>query len=70
VSCGNVLGSKYEAFNVRVRERKTAKGLDVTKVVYLTKSNFDKTDEGEVLDELRLFSVCCRKAMLTFVEID
>ena len=36
----------------------------------LTKNNVDKTPEGEVLDNLGLNNVCCRRHMLTHVDIE
>jgi DNA-directed RNA polymerase I, II, and III subunit RPABC5 len=39
------------------------------KVVYLTKENTDKTPEGEVMDKLGLNKYCCRRHMLTHVDI-
>ena len=39
-------------------------------IVYLTKNNVDKTPEGEVLDQLSLNNVCCRRHMLTHVDIE
>jgi DNA-directed RNA polymerase I, II, and III subunit RPABC5 len=42
----------------------------VDKEVYLTKENVDKTPEGTVLDDLGLKNVCCRRHMLTHVDIE
>jgi DNA-directed RNA polymerase I, II, and III subunit RPABC5 len=53
-----------------VRRIKTTKGLSTEKVVYLTKTNVEKTAEGEVLDTLGLTNVCCRRHMLTHVDIE
>jgi DNA-directed RNA polymerase I, II, and III subunit RPABC5 len=39
-------------------------------VVYLTKDNIEKTAEGTVLDDLGLHNVCCRRHMLTHVDIE
>jgi DNA-directed RNA polymerase I, II, and III subunit RPABC5 len=47
-----------------------AKDMDVDKVVYLTKEFSEKTPEGEVLDELGLKKMCCRRHMLTHVDIE
>ena len=44
--------------------------MDINKVVYLTKDVTDKTPEGDVLDELKLTSLCCRRHMLTHVDLD
>jgi DNA-directed RNA polymerase I, II, and III subunit RPABC5 len=47
-----------------------AKDLHVDKVIYLTSEYSEKTPEGEVLDELKLTKMCCRRHMLTHVDID
>jgi DNA-directed RNA polymerase I, II, and III subunit RPABC5 len=44
--------------------------LEINKVIYLTDENVDKTPEGIVLDKLKLKKYCCRRHMLTHVEID
>jgi len=69
-TCGTVLADKYRYFQDEVRKKKIQKGLQVDKVVYLTKEMTDKTPEGEVLDYLHLHNVCCRRHMLTHVDIE
>jgi len=44
--------------------------MDVEKVIYLTKEFHDKTPEGEVLDELNMTKMCCRRHFLTHVDIE
>ena len=68
-TCGTVLADKYRYYQTEVRRIKTSKGLSTEKVVYLTKTNVEKTTEGEVLDTLGLTNVCCRRHMLTHVDI-
>jgi len=69
-TCGTVLADKYRYYQAEVRRIKTTKGLSTEKVVYLTKTNVEKTAEGEVLDTLGLNNVCCRRHMLTHVDIE
>lgn len=69
-TCGNVLADKYRFYLAEVRKIKIANGLKVDKVVYLTKENVEKTPEGMVLDDLGLKNVCCRRHMLTHVDIE
>jgi DNA-directed RNA polymerase subunit N (RpoN/RPB10) len=68
-TCGTVLADKYRYYQTEVRRIKTSKGLSTEKVVYLTKTNVEKTAEGEVLDTLGLTNACCRRHMLTHVDI-
>ena len=69
-TCGKVLADKYLYYVKEVRQRKVAKGEEVDNVVYVTRENIEKTTEGNVLDELGLTKICCRRHMLTHVDLD
>jgi DNA-directed RNA polymerase subunit N (RpoN/RPB10) len=69
-TCGNVLADKYRYYLEEVRKKKLAKNLDIEKVIYLTKDFHEKTPEGEILDELGLNKLCCRRHILTHVDIE
>ena len=63
------MANKYKYYQVEVRKRKVATNMEIDKVVYLTKEYADKTAEGEVMDKLGLTKYCCRRHMLTHVDI-
>jgi DNA-directed RNA polymerase I, II, and III subunit RPABC5 len=70
-----VLANKYRYYQAEVRKKKLAKNNynesnDIDKVLYLTKEFHDKTPEGEVLDELNIKKMCCRRHFLTHVDIE
>tara|TARA_B100001063_G_C16730860_1_gene539216 strand:- start:518 stop:751 length:234 start_codon:yes stop_codon:yes gene_type:complete len=69
-TCGTVLADKYRFYTNEVIKRKMATDERSDRVIYLTKENFDKTVEGEVLDLLKLKNVCCRRHMLTHVDLE
>lgn len=69
-TCGCVLADKYRYFQDQVRKAKLSHGIPVDKVVYLTSKNLDKTPEGQVLDELGIVDPCCRRHMLTHVDVE
>jgi len=69
-TCGKVLADKYNYYLTQVRKIKESRNMDVDKVVYLTKEFADKTPEGEVMDKLGLTKMCCRRHMLTHVDIE
>jgi DNA-directed RNA polymerase subunit N (RpoN/RPB10) len=69
-TCGGVLADKYQYYQSKVREMKLNNGDAVDKVVYLTKKNMEKTPEGRILDDLKLTRPCCRRHMLTHVDIE
>tara|TARA_Y100000996_G_scaffold319791_1_gene255885 strand:- start:789 stop:1022 length:234 start_codon:yes stop_codon:yes gene_type:complete len=69
-TCGKVLADKYRYYQTEIRKRKISRKLDTDKVEYLTPDMMDKTPEGEVLDLLGLNKYCCRRHMLTHVDIE
>ena len=68
-TCGMVIADKYRFYLEEVRKKKLEKGMDIDRVMYLTNEFSEKTPEGEVLDELGLSKMCCRRHMLTHVDI-
>jgi DNA-directed RNA polymerase I, II, and III subunit RPABC5 len=74
-TCGFVLANKYRFYTEQVLKQKISKkgnieSIDIDKVVYLTKEFVEKTPEGEVLDELKMKKMCCRRHFLTHVNIE
>lgn len=74
-TCGKVIADKYRYYQEQVRKKKLAKrgngeSIDIDKVLYLTKEFVEKTPEGEVLDELNMKKMCCRRHFLTHVDIE
>jgi len=70
-----VLADKYRYYQAEVRKRKLAKKVgnnndEIDKVLYLTKEFHEKTPEGDVLDELNMKKMCCRRHFLTHVDIE
>jgi len=74
-TCGMVIADKYRFYLEEVRKKKIAKKgndqtINIDKVLYLTKEFHEKTAEGEVLDELGMKKMCCRRHFLTHVDIE
>lgn len=69
-TCGKVLANKYRYYESEVRKRNMANSGNTDEVTYLTEENKDKTACGEVLDILKLNKICCRRHMLTHVDIE
>lgn len=69
VSCNNVLAGKWEAYLEKVKENKKKDGRPLNdEMVYLAQKT-EKTAEGRALDELGLLRTCCRRHMLTHVDL-
>ena len=62
-TCGKVLADKYLYY---LREVNKESGENIK---YLTEINVEKTIEGKILDKLGLDKMCCRRHMLTHVDI-
>jgi len=69
-TCGMVIADKYRFFQNEVRRIKISQGLKIDKVVYLSKDKIEKTPEGQVLDDLGITNVCCRRHLLCHVDIE
>jgi DNA-directed RNA polymerase subunit N (RpoN/RPB10) len=67
-TCGMVLADKYEYYCKEVRKMKLGNG-NKEETLYFTKLNNKKTEEGHVLDSMGLTKLCCRRSMLTHVDI-
>ncbi len=68
-TCGKVLADKYLYYQKRVIQLKLDEKQDTEAVIYLNANNIKKTVEGKVMDELKLNKICCRRHMLTHVDI-
>tara|TARA_B100001540_G_C15328753_1_gene426990 strand:- start:179 stop:412 length:234 start_codon:yes stop_codon:yes gene_type:complete len=68
-TCGKVLADKYLWYIKEVRKIKANNEVDPEDVIYLDETNIKKTAEGKTLDKLKLTKICCRRHMLTHVDI-
>jgi DNA-directed RNA polymerase subunit N (RpoN/RPB10) len=69
VTCGKVIGSKYYHYKEEVAARKKKAGLpNEDTVINMNASHIEKTIEGQILDELGLVRLCCRKVFLGHIE--
>tara|TARA_X000000368_G_scaffold383773_1_gene341911 strand:+ start:1065 stop:1286 length:222 start_codon:yes stop_codon:yes gene_type:complete len=66
-TCGNVLADKYRYFKNEVSSQKKESDIDDT---YKNVEKINKTVEGQVLDDLKITNICCRRHMLTHVDIN
>ena len=69
-TCGMVLADKYLFYVKEVRKIKLQNEMSLDENIYLDENNIKKTPEGEVLDKLQLDKMCCRRHILTHVNIE
>jgi len=72
-TCGKVIGDKYNYYLQEIINRKS-KDKEVPKdsqehIQYLDEDSIRKTVEGDILDELKMTDMCCRRHFLTHVNI-
>ena len=65
-TCGKVLADKWIYYRNQICERTENKERNL----YLEKGNVEKSIEGKILDDLNLKRICCRRHMLTHVDIE
>jgi DNA-directed RNA polymerase I, II, and III subunit RPABC5 len=66
VSCNNVLAGKWLTYIEKVKEFRKEDGT--SELQYLTQDT-KKSAEGRALDSIRLTKMCCRRHMLTHVDL-
>lgn len=72
-TCGNVLANKYRFYLKEIKKHKDINDTtedEHNNVKYLTKENYEKTVEGNIMDQLNLHKYCCRRHILTHVDIE
>ena len=68
VTCGKVIADKYDYYLRETSKRKSEQNQG--DVIYFTAKTTEKTVEGQVMDELGLTRYCCRRHILTHVDIE
>ena len=74
-TCGKLLSDKYNYYNKELIRRKIANQTpnvsqpDDPLVIDITAKEVKKTVVGEIMDELGLTRDCCRKNMMTNINI-
>ena len=70
-TCGKVVGDKYLKYLELVKENKAAQGEENTDtIITIDSNNIEKTAEGKGTDTLELNRYCCRRIMLSQIDID
>jgi len=73
-TCGKVLADKYEYYKKELIRKKLAYKQDNNTekdplMIDISVDDVKKTVAGEIMDELGLIRICCRKVMLTSIDI-
>tara|TARA_B100000575_G_C22794025_1_gene469288 strand:+ start:269 stop:496 length:228 start_codon:yes stop_codon:yes gene_type:complete len=63
-TCGKIIGDKYLYYKKEVEKTKNE-----DTIINVNAKNVQQTVEGKVLDKLGLKRYCCRRAMLTHIDL-
>ena len=69
-TCGKILANKYVYFQNELNRKKLA--MNTTEdplIINVNANDIKKTIAGETMDELGLTRICCRKVLLTSINI-
>uniref|UniRef100_A0A6C0EYE1 DNA-directed RNA polymerase subunit N n=1 Tax=viral metagenome TaxID=1070528 RepID=A0A6C0EYE1_9ZZZZ len=69
-TCGKCLSDKYEYYESELLRKKLA--MNTTEdplIININAVDIKKTIAGEIMDELGLTRICCRKIMMTSINI-
>jgi len=69
VTCGfPFLAHRWDAYQTKLKEYRKQMGLTDTEMQYLSATTV-KTPEGRALDDLGIKKMCCRRHMLSHVDL-
>jgi DNA-directed RNA polymerase I, II, and III subunit RPABC5 len=69
MNCGKLLADKWLYYQRRLQELQGGGGDSTGKRTYFDGTTLPKTKEAEVMKELGLTRYCCRKVLLTHVDL-
>ena len=67
-TCGNILADKWRYYQRKVNEYRNREGGQKG-ILYLDTTTLPVTAEGQALNELGMKRYCCRKHLLTHVDL-
>ena len=68
-TCGKVTGDKWDGYCKIVKEEKQKLGITEDSILNLKSEDVKKTPEGIALDKLGLTRYCCRRILLSHVDL-
>jgi len=69
-TCGKPLANKKEYYDKELlRKRMTSKDYKDSLILNVNIDEVKKTPAGEIMDELGLIRMCCRKTVLSHIEL-
>lgn len=69
-TCGKVLSNKNEYYKKEyIRKKQALNSKEYPLIIDISSDEVKKTIAGEIMDELGLIRLCCRKSFFTAIDI-
>ena len=69
-TCGKILADKYEYYKKeKIRKNLAMNNGEDNDIIDIKSDDIQMKPAGEIMNELGLIRICCRKVMLTSIEI-
>jgi DNA-directed RNA polymerase I, II, and III subunit RPABC5 len=71
-TCNKIIANKYQYYKEELRRRKLAMNIPDGQdplIININAVDIEKTIAGKLMDELGLIRICCRKVVLTSLDI-
>jgi DNA-directed RNA polymerase I, II, and III subunit RPABC5 len=69
MNCGSILASKWLWYKERVEQLRKTSNKNNGNLIYMNSEAVPETAENQALNELGLKRYCCRKHMITHVDL-
>lgn len=69
-TCGKIIADKYNTYQNLVTENRKAMGMpDEDTILKVSRDKIPETPEGKALDQIGLKRYCCRRMMLSHINL-
>lgn len=69
LTCGKVIGDLYNAYQREIKKETSTGDTSTSDTINMSTKKIEKTHRGKVMDKLGLKRYCCRRHMLSHVDL-
>jgi len=69
LTCGKVIGDLYNAYQREIKKETSTSDTSTSDTINMSTNKIEKTHRGKVMDKLGLKRYCCRRHMLSHVDL-
>ena len=69
-TCNQIIANKWNKYQEKIQEQYIKEDItNNTKKRFIDVTNLDKNIEGKILDELKIHKYCCRRMLMSHVDM-